>query len=208
MAIVEAAVFTGLLAGTLSSSYILRWTNGTTVFAIAAGAVFLGLMYIIFYIEESIKPNELSETNNRARELFRLDLVSELMQTCFKRRYPVASSVRRRAVFVRAADAASVPIDAGHSDPVVLHCRLSSVLGAGRHDRDYSGRLQLPFRRYKRADAHHAHGLHGGLHDGRRTVGISGEQLHCGMVKRCRHLPDCQRADPAGDRVHRPLHRG
>lgn len=86
MAIVEAAVFTGLLAGTLSSSYILRWTNGTTVFAIAAGAVFLGLMYIIFYIEESIKPNELSETNNRARELFRLDLVSELMQTCFKRR--------------------------------------------------------------------------------------------------------------------------
>uniref|UniRef100_A0A182PGG7 Major facilitator superfamily (MFS) profile domain-containing protein n=1 Tax=Anopheles epiroticus TaxID=199890 RepID=A0A182PGG7_9DIPT len=86
MAIVEAAVFTGLLAGTLSSSFILRWTNGTTVFTIAACSVLFGLLYIIFYIEESIKPNELSVGNNRARELFRLDLVSELMQTCFKRR--------------------------------------------------------------------------------------------------------------------------
>uniref|UniRef100_A0A182TA87 Major facilitator superfamily (MFS) profile domain-containing protein n=1 Tax=Anopheles maculatus TaxID=74869 RepID=A0A182TA87_9DIPT len=86
MAVVEAAVFTGLLAGTLSSSFILRWTNGSTVFAIASGAVFLGLLYIIFYIEESIKPNELSETNSKFRELFRFDLVTELMQTCFKRR--------------------------------------------------------------------------------------------------------------------------
>uniref|UniRef100_A0A182N879 Major facilitator superfamily (MFS) profile domain-containing protein n=1 Tax=Anopheles dirus TaxID=7168 RepID=A0A182N879_9DIPT len=86
MAIVEAAVFTGLLTGTLSSSFILRWLDGAAVFAIAAVAVLLGLLYIIFYIEESIKPNELSETNNKLRELFRLDLVGELLQTCFKRR--------------------------------------------------------------------------------------------------------------------------
>lgn len=86
MAIVEAAVFTGLLTGTLSSSFILHWTNAATVFATAAGAVLLGLIYIIFYIEESIQPNELGESNSKLRELFRLDLVSELMQTCFKRR--------------------------------------------------------------------------------------------------------------------------
>uniref|UniRef100_A0A182YFN8 Major facilitator superfamily (MFS) profile domain-containing protein n=1 Tax=Anopheles stephensi TaxID=30069 RepID=A0A182YFN8_ANOST len=86
MAVVEAALFTGLLAGTLSSSFILRWTNGTTVFAIAAGAVFLGLMYNVFYIEESIQPNELSETNSKFRELFRFESVGELMRTCFKRR--------------------------------------------------------------------------------------------------------------------------
>ncbi|XP_053677068.1 proton-coupled folate transporter-like [Anopheles nili] len=86
MAIVEAAVFTGLLAGTLSSSYILQWTNSATVFTVAAGSVFLGVLYNIFYIEESIKPHELAESNSKLRELFRFDLVSELVQTCFKHR--------------------------------------------------------------------------------------------------------------------------
>ncbi|XP_052872510.1 proton-coupled folate transporter-like [Anopheles cruzii] len=86
MSFLEAAIFTGLLGGTLSSSYILSWTNACTVFTIASFAVFLGLVYIIFYVEESIKPDELGIADNKLRELFRWDLVSELTQTCFKRR--------------------------------------------------------------------------------------------------------------------------
>lgn len=86
MGVLEAAIFGGLLFGILSSSYILRWTNAITVFAIASGAIFLGILYIIFYIEESIKPDELDNSTNKLREIFRFELVGDLFYTCFKRR--------------------------------------------------------------------------------------------------------------------------
>lgn len=86
MGVLEAAIFGGLLLGVLSSSYILRWTNATTVFAIAAGAIFLGILYIVFYIEESIQPDELDNSTNKLREIFRFELVGDLFHTCFKRR--------------------------------------------------------------------------------------------------------------------------
>ncbi|XP_062541923.1 probable peptidoglycan muropeptide transporter SLC46 [Armigeres subalbatus] len=86
MGVLEAAIFLGLLLGVLSSSYILRWTNAITVFAIAAISIFLGILYIIFYIEESIQPDELANSTNKLREMFRFELVSDLIHTCFKRR--------------------------------------------------------------------------------------------------------------------------
>lgn len=86
MGVLEAAIFGGLLLGVLSSSYILRWTNAMTVFAIAAGAIFLGILYIVFYIEESIRRDELDNSTNKLREMFRFELVSDLFHTCFKRR--------------------------------------------------------------------------------------------------------------------------
>ncbi|XP_065093769.1 probable peptidoglycan muropeptide transporter SLC46 [Ochlerotatus camptorhynchus] len=86
MTVLEAAIFGGLLLGVLSSSYILRWTNAMTVFGIAAGAIFLGILYIVFYIEESIQPDELDNSTNKLREVFRFELVADLFHTCFKRR--------------------------------------------------------------------------------------------------------------------------
>ncbi|XP_050096471.1 proton-coupled folate transporter-like [Anopheles aquasalis] len=86
MAFLEASIFAGLLIGTLSSSFILRWTNACTVFTAGAVSVFLALVYIIYFIEESIKPNDLGVANSKLRELFRWELVTELTQTCFKRR--------------------------------------------------------------------------------------------------------------------------
>lgn len=86
MGVLEAAIFGGLLLGVLSSSYILQWTNAMTVFSIAAGAIFLGILYIVFYIEESIQRDELDNPTNKLREMFRFELVSDLFHTCFKRR--------------------------------------------------------------------------------------------------------------------------
>ncbi|XP_053687663.1 tetracycline resistance protein, class D [Sabethes cyaneus] len=86
MGVLEAALFGGLLLGTLSSSFILRWSNSTTVFAIAAVAILLGILYITFYIDESIQPNEMDNSSCKLREIFRFELVSDLFYTCFKRR--------------------------------------------------------------------------------------------------------------------------
>ncbi|XP_055627244.1 proton-coupled folate transporter [Toxorhynchites rutilus septentrionalis] len=86
MGILEAAIFCGLLLGTLSSSYILRWTNATVVFAIATGSIFFGILYIAICIEESIRPNEFDSSTSRVREIFRFELVTDMFHTCFKRR--------------------------------------------------------------------------------------------------------------------------
>ncbi|XP_058463174.1 tetracycline resistance protein, class D [Malaya genurostris] len=86
MGVLEASIFGGLLFGTLSSSYILHWTNSTTVFAIAAVAILIGIVYITFYIEESVQPNELATSSCKLREIFRFELVADLFHTCFKRR--------------------------------------------------------------------------------------------------------------------------
>lgn len=87
MGVLEAAIFGGLLLGTLSSSYILRWTNATTVFGVAATGILVGILYIKLYIEESIRPHELMDSStSRLREIFRFELVADLFHTCFKRR--------------------------------------------------------------------------------------------------------------------------
>ncbi|XP_055609407.1 tetracycline resistance protein, class C-like [Uranotaenia lowii] len=86
MGVLEASIFIGLLLGVLSSSYILRWFNATIVFVTAAVCVLLGILYIAFYIEESIRPNELDNSTSKIREIFRFELVSDLFHTCFKPR--------------------------------------------------------------------------------------------------------------------------
>lgn len=86
MGVLEAAIFGGLLLGTLSSSYILRWTDAAVVFGAATVAILLGVLYIALYIEESIRPHELDASTSRLREIFRFELVSDMFHTCFKRR--------------------------------------------------------------------------------------------------------------------------
>ncbi|XP_058828288.1 tetracycline resistance protein, class D-like isoform X2 [Topomyia yanbarensis] len=86
MGVLEAAIFGGLLFGTLSSSFILRLANSTTVFTIAAVSISVGIVYITFYIEESIQRNELDSTSYKFGEIFRFEHVTDLFRTCFKRR--------------------------------------------------------------------------------------------------------------------------
>lgn len=62
MGILEAAIYLGLLAGSLSSSYLLMVTNSTTVFAVATFLIFLGIIYNYFCIHETVKINEMDLT--------------------------------------------------------------------------------------------------------------------------------------------------
>lgn len=58
MSYLEAALYIGLLFGFLSSSYILKMTSPTIVFAISALASFLGVIYVTVFIKESIRQDE------------------------------------------------------------------------------------------------------------------------------------------------------
>lgn len=106
MGVLEAALYLGLLGGSLSSSHILNATNATTVFTIAAGTIFSGIIYIRVFISESIIVSDLnkrkvtfnldnfgiffmqsiSTLQSRIRELFRFSLVRDMFITCFKKR--------------------------------------------------------------------------------------------------------------------------
>lgn len=91
MALLETSLYGGMLAGSLSSSYILRKTNATWVFAIAAGAVFLAVLHVTFRVRESIRVRRprggcFARCCTKLRHLFRLDMVVDTVRTCFQRR--------------------------------------------------------------------------------------------------------------------------
>ncbi|XP_055526743.1 proton-coupled folate transporter-like [Wyeomyia smithii] len=89
MAILEAVQYSGMLLGNLSSSYLLRMTNATTVFAVSTGSVSLAVLYIACRVQESVV---LEEAQRRAdfctkvRYLFRPDLVLDTFKTTFSSR--------------------------------------------------------------------------------------------------------------------------
>lgn len=58
MSYLEASIYVGLLIGLLSSSYILRFTSPTVVFAVSALASFLGVVYVIIFVNESIRQDD------------------------------------------------------------------------------------------------------------------------------------------------------
>lgn len=58
MIALETALYTGLFLGSLSSSNILDYMNTATVFAICGAMCLLSLIYIIFYIQESVQVQE------------------------------------------------------------------------------------------------------------------------------------------------------
>lgn len=55
MARMEAAVFCGLLLGALSCSYLYNMTSAAAVFFCAAVSSFIALLYLIFFIQESVQ---------------------------------------------------------------------------------------------------------------------------------------------------------
>lgn len=58
MAYIEASLYVGLLFGSVSSSYILGLTSPTIVFGISGVASFLGVVYVVFFVKESIQQDE------------------------------------------------------------------------------------------------------------------------------------------------------
>ncbi|XP_058463310.1 proton-coupled folate transporter-like [Malaya genurostris] len=86
MTILEAAQYSGMLLGNISSSFVLKWTNATTVFAIATGSTFIAILYIALGVEESITINEDCRREgclSRIRNLFRPGLVLDTFRTTF-----------------------------------------------------------------------------------------------------------------------------
>ncbi|XP_031618143.1 uncharacterized protein LOC116337604 [Contarinia nasturtii] len=87
MARMEAAVFVGLLLGSLSSGRLYKLTSASVVFGCAALCTLLGLICVYFFVKESIK-NQTEETGRMAKfkALFEWKHVVDLFYTCFKRR--------------------------------------------------------------------------------------------------------------------------
>lgn len=65
MFFVDMAMGLGVVLGNVLSSYLLRYTSVTTVCATSATLVLLGLIYIFFFIGESL---DVKETTLSVRE--------------------------------------------------------------------------------------------------------------------------------------------
>lgn len=59
MSLIEAALFVGILIGSLASSYIYNWTSAPTLFAISSAMALASVLYIIFFVNESINESRL-----------------------------------------------------------------------------------------------------------------------------------------------------
>ncbi|KAH8253159.1 hypothetical protein KR032_003826 [Drosophila birchii] len=85
MVLNEASLCTGMMVGNVASGYIYAATNALTLFSIAGFLMTLALMFVFFFVPESLNPADI-HTGSRLREFFRFDLVKDLVRTCFQRR--------------------------------------------------------------------------------------------------------------------------
>lgn len=84
---VEAAVFVGLLIGSLSSPYLYNISSASVVFGCAALVTFIALIILYKYLVESIKCAMDDMTRwEKFKELFAVRHVAEMYHTCFRRR--------------------------------------------------------------------------------------------------------------------------
>nr|XP_036219263.1 proton-coupled folate transporter-like [Bactrocera oleae] len=82
---VDMAMGLGVVLGNICSSYLLRLTNTTIVCAISATLVFIALMYILFFIAESLEVEETTFAY-KAKHFFDVRLIKDLVKTCATRR--------------------------------------------------------------------------------------------------------------------------
>ncbi|XP_050327095.1 proton-coupled folate transporter-like [Bactrocera neohumeralis] len=75
----------GVVMGNIGSSYLLRLTNTTIVCATSAALVFIALMYVLFFIGESLDVEETSFAY-KAKHFFDVRLIKDLVKTCAIRR--------------------------------------------------------------------------------------------------------------------------
>ncbi|KAG4079764.1 hypothetical protein HA402_014895 [Bradysia odoriphaga] len=86
MSYLQAGIYVGLLFGFMSSSYILQLTSPTIVFGISGLATLLGVLYVIFFVEESIQQDESVGKLTKLKAIFDVSLVTDMVRTCFKSR--------------------------------------------------------------------------------------------------------------------------
>nr|XP_036219251.1 proton-coupled folate transporter-like [Bactrocera oleae] len=85
MFFVDIAMGLGVVLGNVLSSYLLRYTSVTIVCATSATLVLLGLMYIFFFIDESLDAKE-TTLSHKAKSFFDFGLIKDLVKTCFAKR--------------------------------------------------------------------------------------------------------------------------
>ncbi|XP_055610946.1 proton-coupled folate transporter-like isoform X2 [Uranotaenia lowii] len=84
MAVLEAVLYGGILVGSLSSSYILKWSDATTVFCVATCAVLLSVLYILLIIRESVPISNVRRERwccSKLAYLFRPQLILDTLKT-------------------------------------------------------------------------------------------------------------------------------
>lgn len=59
MVLNEASLCTGMMVGNVASGYLYAATNTITVFAISSGLMLLALLYVIVFVVESLRPEQI-----------------------------------------------------------------------------------------------------------------------------------------------------
>ncbi|CAD7014373.1 uncharacterized protein LOC101459008 isoform X2 [Ceratitis capitata] len=85
MFFVDGALGIGTVVGNVISSYILAGTGTIGVFATAASFDLLALLYLLFFVGESLQVKH-ERKESKLREFFHFDLIKELINSCVKRR--------------------------------------------------------------------------------------------------------------------------
>uniref|UniRef100_A0A0K8W010 Proton-coupled folate transporter n=2 Tax=Bactrocera latifrons TaxID=174628 RepID=A0A0K8W010_BACLA len=85
MFFVDGALGIGMLIGNVISSYILAGTGTIGVFTIAASIDLLALLYLLFFVDESLQIQH-ERKESHLREFFKFGLIKDLVRSCLKRR--------------------------------------------------------------------------------------------------------------------------
>lgn len=85
MFLVDMAMGLGVVLGNVLSSYLLRRTSVAIVCATSATLVLIGLMYILFFIDESLDTKN-TTLSHKAKSFFDFGLIKDLVKTCVAKR--------------------------------------------------------------------------------------------------------------------------
>ena len=59
MVLNEASLCTGMMVGNVASGYLYAATNAVTVFSISSCLMLMALMYVVVFVVESLKPEQI-----------------------------------------------------------------------------------------------------------------------------------------------------
>lgn len=82
----ELVIFVGVLFAFASSSFILKATNPTTVFAISFACILIGTLSQMIFVKEPVAVKEGVSVKDQLKEIFTLTRVKDLYLTCTKSR--------------------------------------------------------------------------------------------------------------------------
>jgi MFS transporter, PCFT/HCP family, solute carrier family 46 (folate transporter), member 1 len=86
LAIVELITYLGLLFGTASCSFVLQVTCPTKVFVLSSVCVFISALYVVMFVEESVKVPARKSLERQLSELISPKPLVEMLKACAKPR--------------------------------------------------------------------------------------------------------------------------